>query len=401
MTLRGRVSQNAINTMLDNVTQWTREGSASLQIPISSSAGRFKSLGDLNIGIEKSFSRTSRVGAITNAKYSLQWQSATWLRLAGSIAKGRTPPSVELKSGPIIATPGMRYLDPLIGNTIDVVSLTGGNPALSTQRGNNQRLSLELRPLVSIPVLFTADYANSRDSDIITTLPTGNNLLLLAFPERFVRDGNGRLVSVDTRPLNFARQSEEQILYGLEFTVPFGSKKASASDVQETVNNRLALGTSRLRFNISHTILLKSEVLVSTGFAPVDLLSRNAFSFSSGERPRHELNFGADYAARGLGVQFNGQYMGQSFVNLTGGSAPNILRFSPLATLNVRAFIEGKRLLPLAFWLKSTRLSLLITNIGNERQKVGDASGVTPLFYQAAYRDPTGRSVTVELRKVF
>ena len=372
-----------------------------MQVPISRAGGGFSALGDLTAGIEWSHSRTSRIGALTNANYSLQWKPISWLRLSGSIATGRTPPSVELTSSPILATPGVRYLDPLQGDTIDVVTLTGGNPALRAERGNSQRLSLELRPSGSFPFMFSADYSKSRNQDIITTLPSGNNLLLLAFPERFVRDSNSRLISVDTRPLNFARQSEEQIRYGLELNVPLGHDDSRVANPARPEKKGAASDTGRLRFNLSHTILLNSEVLVSSGFEPVDLLSRGAFGFGSGERPRHEVDFGAEYASRGLGAQLSGQYKGQSFLNLTGGTAPNILRFSPLTTLGIRAFVEGQRLLPFASWAKGTRLSLLVSNIGNARQKVRDSNGLTPLFYQAAYRDPTGRLVQIELRKVF
>lgn len=401
LTLRGRVSQNSIKAALDNFTQLTREVSANIQIPISNAAGRFGSLGDLTAGIEQSYARTTRIGSITNATYSLQWQPATWLRLAGSIATGRTPPSVELTSSPVVATPGVRYLDPFQGETVDIVSLTGGNPALNAQRGNSRRLSLEVRPSGAFPVVFTADYANIRNTDIITSLPSGNNLLLLAFPERFVRNSNGRLISVDTRPLNFSRQSDEQIRYGLELNVPLSRADSNAASPEDSARKNAALGTGRLRFSLSHTILLKSEVLVSGGFEPIDLLSRDAFGFSSGERPRHEVDFGAEYTSRGLGVQLSGQHKGQSFINLTGGNTPNILRFSPLTTFSLRAFVEGQRLLPSASWLKGTRLSLQVSNIGNRRQKVRDPNGLTPLFYQAAYRDTTGRLVQIELRKVF
>lgn len=276
LTLRGRFSRNLINGAADSFTQLTREISTSVQIPISSAAGRFGPFGELTAGIEQTYGRTTRVGAITNATYSLQWQPANWFRLTGSVATGRTPPSVELTSGPLIATPGVRYLDPLQGETVDVVSLTGGNPALNPQRGTSQQLSLEVRPSGDFPVVFTVDYANTRNEDIITSLPAGNNQLLLAFPERFLRDGAGRLISVDTRPLNFARQSEEQIRYSLELNVPLGRNATGATSQEDPARKNIAPGNSRLRFNLSHTILLKGEVVVSIGLEPVDLLSRDA-----------------------------------------------------------------------------------------------------------------------------
>ena len=401
LTLRGRIARDSITAGSDNFTQWNHELGAGVQIPISRKASRFSALGDLTAGIEWARSRTSRFGTLANATYSLQWQPASWLRLAGSITTGRTPPSVELTSAPILVTPGVRYLDPLRGNTIDVFERTGGNPALAAQRNTSQRVSLELRPSWSIPFVFTADYSNTRNQDIISPLLPSNNLLLLAFPDRFVRNSGGRLIEVDARPLNFARESEEQVRYGFELNVPLSSDDSFGPSPAGASTGRPRSRAARLQFNLSHTILLKSELEVSRGFATVDLLSRDAFGFNGGERARHEIDFSAEYASRGLGVQLRGQHKSQSFVNLTGGNSPIILRFSPLTTINLRFFAEGQRLIPSASWLKGTRFSFLVTNLGNSRQTVRDPGGSAPLVYQAAYRDPTGRLLQFELRKVF
>jgi hypothetical protein len=42
-----------------------------------------------------------------------------------------------------------------------------------------------------------------------------------------------------------------------------------------------------------------------------------------------------------------------------------------------------------------------VNNLFDARQSVRDASGHTPLSYQAAYLDPAGRVVTIGLRKLF
>jgi hypothetical protein len=42
-----------------------------------------------------------------------------------------------------------------------------------------------------------------------------------------------------------------------------------------------------------------------------------------------------------------------------------------------------------------------VVNLINDRQKVRDSHGVTPLQYQPAYRDPLGRTIEFEIRKVF
>ncbi len=45
------------------------------------------------------------------------------------------------------------------------------------------------------------------------------------------------------------------------------------------------------------------------------------------------------------------------------------------------------------------QLRLDISNLTDHRQRVTDASGATPNRYQSDYLDPTGRAVTLTLRK--
>ena len=54
-----------------------------------------------------------------------------------------------------------------------------------------------------------------------------------------------------------------------------------------------------------------------------------------------------------------------------------------------------------ALCAKGARATISVTNLADNRQEVRDASGSTPIAYQAAYRDPIGRAVEFELRKVF
>ena len=107
------------------------------------------------------------------------------------------------------------------------------------------------------------------------------------------------------------------------------------------------------------------------------------------------------YAERGRGIRLTGRHQSESFLRLTGGTDSQVLRFSPLSTLNLRAFTELGRYAPDVEFLKGARLSLSIANIFNRRQKITDEGGTTPLAYQRAYRDPIGRTVELEIRKTF
>jgi outer membrane receptor protein involved in Fe transport len=77
------------------------------------------------------------------------------------------------------------------------------------------------------------------------------------------------------------------------------------------------------------------------------------------------------------------------------------LHFSSLLAINLRAFADAHRLLPHSPWAKGSRLSVDVVNLTNKRQTVYDSLRSTPLQYQPGYRDALGRTIEVELRKVF
>jgi iron complex outermembrane recepter protein len=72
--------------------------------------------------------------------------------------------------------------------------------------------------------------------------------------------------------------------------------------------------------------------------------------------------------------------------------------------LNLRLFVDmdqQKSLVKSLPWLKGGRFSIMANNLLDSRQKITDATGATPLGYQADYLDPMGRVLGVEFRKSF
>lgn len=373
----------------DDFTQWSHNFNAGVEIPIASRENGFLGLlGELVANAELTRTHVSDFGSFTNQTYSLQWQPADWMRVFGSITTGKTPPTAAFISDPIIETPGVRYYDPLQEETVDVSEISGGNPELGPQRGENRRISVNLKPAPKLALQFFADYYGIRNQDIITALPPASQLIFEAFPERFLRDPDGTLRVVDIRPVSLARQSEDRLRYGFNLVLPL-ARSANAKS-----------GNSRIQINAAHTWLLNSEIIIRPGFGAVDLLSPNAIGLGGASRPRNQFDLTLGYADRGWGIRLNAQYRGKSYLSLVGGETQDSLRFSPLTTLNLRAFAVGSRI-GSSPWLKGTRVTLSILNLANDRQMVRDSFGNTPLSYQSDYRDPLGRTIEVELRKAF
>jgi iron complex outermembrane receptor protein len=157
---------------------------------------------------------------------------------------------------------------------------------------------------------------------------------------------------------------------------------------------------AQLLLSANHTIILENDIFIRPGLAPVDLLDGGAIGIAGG-RSRHLVDFNIALTDRGLGINLTGSWRSPTEIETRIGGVPDRLRFGALATANLRAFTDAQRLFPQVRWLRGTRFTVSVFNLANERQRVTDSSGNTPLQYQPAYRDPVGRTVEFEIRRVF
>jgi iron complex outermembrane receptor protein len=135
----------------------------------------------------------------------------------------------------------------------------------------------------------------------------------------------------------------------------------------------------------------------------LDLLDGSATG-NNGGQPRHLIELQGGFTKSGLGARLSGSW--QSGTTVRGGtnSATGDLTFSDFAKADLRLFADLGQVQSIAKdhpWVRGMRLSLAITNITNNRIKVRDQTGATPLSYQGGYLDPLGRAVKFEVRKLF
>jgi outer membrane receptor protein involved in Fe transport len=107
----------------------------------------------------------------------------------------------------------------------------------------------------------------------------------------------------------------------------------------------------------------------------------------------------------GLGARLSADWKSATTVKADPGSSSGDLAFSDLATVNLRLWsnlgFTWPQLARQHPWLRGMRASLSVNNLFDARQSVTTAAGTTPLSYQGAYLDPTGRTVTLSVRKLF
>jgi hypothetical protein len=374
---------------------------ASADIPLTSRDNNFLApIGNLSAAVEYSRIHFSDAGSLDHHSLALTWEPVRALRLRASIDETDAPAPIQTIGNPTVLTPDVRTFDPLTGETVDVVQITGGNPSLLPQTTKVRNLSAQLRLLPEWHLQLTADYFDTDRRNFLSSLPEASAAVMLAFPDRFVRDSNGVLTTVDLRPVNFDSDREKRLRWGVSMNRKIAGGSPPVAGAKSSGPRPRPSPSTYFQLTANHTMVFSDEIRIRPGLAPVDLLDGGAIGIGGG-RVRHQLDATAAVTSGGVGVRAGLTWRGKSSLVTRIGNATDTLEFSPLAIVNLRLFAEAKRLFPNDKWAKGLRLSIDALNLTNDRQKVRDSSGVTPLQYQPAYRDPLGRTIEFEIRKVF
>jgi hypothetical protein len=158
----------------------------------------------------------------------------------------------------------------------------------------------------------------------------------------------------------------------------------------------------RWNFAIYHTYNISNTATVAPGVPEFDLLNGDALT--AGGVARHQVTFEGGGFYKGIGLRMNSTWSAPVHVSASGAPQSSGLRFGSVFDIDVRLFADLGRVPGLgdkSKFLKGARVMLKVDNILNSRQKVTDASGLTPLAYQYDYLDPKGRIIAFDFRKMF
>jgi uncharacterized membrane protein YgcG len=420
-----------------------------LDLPIASrSRDVLPFVGTLSVSGNAAINQLSDFGTLTAYGYGTNWSPVEAVRVIGSINHSQGAPSASQLGNPLIATPNVRTFDYVSGTTATITTITGGNPQLIAENRRVRRLGLTLKPWEKTDLTLTANYINTRIDDPIVSFPAVTAAIEAAFPDRIVREG-GALLRIDRRLINFAQSDRSELRWGLNFSKPIKSKvqrELEAFRAGTGPNPFAGLGLpggerrrpggdgegarggggggggggrgfrgggfggqgggqggGRVQFALYHTWHLTDRVLVAEGGPSLDLLRGDAIGGNGGQ-PRHEFELQSGYSNNGIGVRLSANYATGTRVDGGTASNPEPLRFGGLATANLRLFADLGQQLKLVRahpWIRGTRVTFSIDNSTNNRQRVTDATGATPIGYQPDYLDPLGRTVRLSIRKLF
>jgi iron complex outermembrane recepter protein len=414
-------------------------GQINVDVPIASRGDFLGFLGDLSVNGNVEVQRLSDFGTLYSYGAGTTWSPIRALNLVASFTDEDNAPTAQQLGNPVIVTPGVRVFDLVRGQDAIVTQISGGNPDLLANSRRVWRLQGTLRPFGETDLSLVATYTNTRARNGIFSLSFPTAQLQAAFPDRFIRDADGDLVQIDTRPVNFFREDREQLRWGVNFSkriqdstreqfralaaagrLPFGrgqgwqggaGRREGAGGADRPRGGRGGGGGrfsgegggGRLQLALYHTWTLKDEVLIRPGGPLIDRLDGGTLGRGGGTS-RHEIEAQAGITRNGLGARLSANWQSGTTVEGATGLAEDRLSFGDLTTVNFRLFANLGNMPKLVVdnpWLRGTRVTVSVDNLFNTRQRVRDATGTTPVNYQPDLLDPLGRTVRLSVRKLF
>jgi len=159
---------------------------------------------------------------------------------------------------------------------------------------------------------------------------------------------------------------------------------------------------SRWNIAVYHTWRFTDTVRIAPGVPVLDELEGDAIA--AGGVPRHAIEAEGGLFKNGYGLRLKAEWEAPARVNGSGLPGSSDLRFGSTFDVSLRIFADlgrNEALVAKMPFLKGTRLSLVADNLLDSRQRVTDENGLVPIAYQAAYRQPQGRVLGIDFRKMF
>lgn len=380
-------------------------------------------IGNLTLNGNLAYRHLSDFGSLISYGYGLNWSPIKGLTVLGTAIGDEAEPSIQQLGNPTIRTQNVTTYDYTRGESVLVTQVSGGNRALLTEKRRDFKLGLTYQPPKFTDLEVSANFFRNRSTNPVSDFPVLTPEVERAFPGRVTRDA-GRLVSIDTRSINYAATRSNVLRVGFNFSHSFGQPAGGAGGFGGGprgpgggdhgprgggggggFGRPGADQGGRWQISIYDSIKFIDQIVIRSDLPTLDLLGGSAVG--SGGSSRHTLDLDAGWFNKGLGFRLKGKYQTGSTVlgglTGTGSTAPDLF-FDGLATFDVQAFINfdsRKTLTTNVPFLAGSRIRLSVDNITGAIRNVRDSNGLVPLSYQPGFLDARGRTVQLNFRKKF
>jgi iron complex outermembrane recepter protein len=387
-------------------------------------------IGEVSVNGNIGYSDVSDFGSLLEYGAGVRWSPFKDFTIQASVIGDENAPGIGQLGNPVLVTPNVSFYDFTRGESSFINVITGGNPALIGEKRRDFKLGLTWTPefIKGLGVQF--EYFKNDSRNTTASFPLLTPEIEAAFADRVVRDVDGRIVSVDQRAVNFAREQSQRIRWGFNMSGNIGPEQSDRGPGAMGGGGRPpgaagggprggggggprfggggfgpGGGGMQSRWNVAlyHTYRIQEDILIRPGVPLLDLLDGSAIS-NNGGASRHEVELSAGVFHKGLGFRLQGNYKSGTTVDGTGFPGSSDLSFSDLTSLDAFVFVNldqrGNLTEKLPF-LKGSRVTLRVNNVLNDVIDVRDENGLVPLSYQPGYLDPRGRVFELSFRKRF
>ncbi len=410
-------------------------------------------LGFVSLNANARVDDVSDVGGLSTYGMGLNWHPIESVQIIASGSRSEDAPSLAALGDPISSIDNARIFDFATGQTVDGVELiSGGNPSLRPETRDIRDLNLSWDPFKDHEVSLNLTYTEIDIENAILDFPGVTPQIELAFPDRIFRDSDDQLTLVDARSINIAESNRRELRYGFNWSIQLPRPERPDLDPEERaqlreiifqrldeedrarIEQRIAerearraaggerpprnargnrgrgpggpggrggpRGSGRVFASLNHTLVLEDSLLIATGGQRLDLLGGDEIS-DQGGTAKHQVTGQVGASQGALGGFLRVRWQSETEFDDGAGGA---LQFDDLTTTNIRLqynFGNNPKLLLKYPYLDSTRVSLSVDNLFDQKQRVTNTTGLVPINYQADLLDPRGRSVMIRFRKLF
>lgn len=214
-----RLGVTTSNTLDRNIGQLQ----ANFDVPLlRAGEGLGEHLGKLSANVNVGYQNLSDFGDLQTIGGGLNWTPIKPLRVLASFTRTDQAPTMNQLGDPLTSTPGVRVFDFRTGQTVEVTRVSGGLSTLDSSQRDTLKLGVSYKPWDKVNLNFQANYVSTRTDDAVAAFPSASTQIEDAFPDRFVRNAAGELTLIDARPVNFAKQSRDELRYGFTYSRPVG-----------------------------------------------------------------------------------------------------------------------------------------------------------------------------------
>jgi iron complex outermembrane recepter protein len=430
-TLRGGFDARtfASQSVRSGVTRTARFGRdeanvrASIDIPLADKARDVASvLGDLSVNFNAGYRELDDFGGLTAYGFGLNWTPVKGVSLLAGITTEEAAPSIQQLGEALLVTPGIPVFDFRTQSSVIIDQISGGNPNLRAERRRDVKIGINYQMTQPQFLSISSNFFRNRSSGTVASFPALTPEIERAFPNRFIRDANGQLLSIDTRPINYDGTRSDVLRTGFNLFKSFKAQPRPEGAAERPTGPRPAGGPrgggpgragivggpggpGGIQLGLYYSYRFTDKISIQRNLPVFDLLDGSAVG-GNGGASRHAVELESGIFRNGFGLRLNGNYISGSKIrgSLLQDSSDGDLRFSDLLTLNARLFVNfdsRKSLIKRVPFLKGTRLSLRIDNLTNAIRDVRDTNGVVPFSFLPGFVDPRGRFIEVSLRKIF